>query len=292
MTSESNPAEATSMARAPRLAGKVAIVTGGGNGLGRASAVRFAEEGAAGVVIADLLEAPARETIGLIEAAGSRAVFCPLQAASRGDNQAMVSTALEQFGQVDVLLTAAGVSYGNYRSGDGEASRKRMQESVDNALTPWIPFLDLSVEEFQAVLDVNLTGTLLAVQAVAAHLVEAQRPGSLITIASIMARSDTGPVPYNVSKAGVWMLTKIAARVLAPRAIRVNAIGPGYVATNMTVGLEALPTEMMTSFMAQIPMGRLGQPVEIANTALFLASDESSYFTGELLHPDGGFFTG
>ena len=87
-------------------------------------------------------------------------------------------------------------------------------------------------------------------------------------------------------------MTKIAARVLAPRAIRVNAIGPGYVATNMTAGLDVLPAEMMTPFMAQIPMGRLGQPVEIANTALFLASDESSYFTGELLHPDGGFFTG
>jgi len=142
------------------------------------------------------------------------------------------------------------------------------------------------------VLDVNLTGTLLALQAVAAHLVDAGHPGSIITVASIMARSDSGPVPYNVSKAGVWMLTKIAARVLAARGIRVNAIGPGYVATNMTAALTEMPPELLGPFMAAIPMGRLGRPVEIANTALFLASDESSYFTGELLHPDGGFFTG
>lgn len=276
---------------AGRLEGKVAVVTGGGNGLGRASAVRFAEEGAK-VVVADVLEAPARETIALIEAAGSEGLYSPLDAASRADNEAMVAAAVQRFGHVDVLLTAAGVSHGGYRSGDIDASRKRMLERVDNAATPWVPFLELSVEELNAVLEVNLTGTLLAVQAVAAHLVEAQRPGSIITIASIMAKSDTGPVPYNVSKAGVWMLTKIAARVLAPRQIRVNAIGPGYIATNMTAALPELPAEMLTPFMAAIPMGRMGQPIEIANTALFLASDESSYFTGELLHPDGGFFTG
>jgi NAD(P)-dependent dehydrogenase (short-subunit alcohol dehydrogenase family) len=275
-----------------RLDGKVAIVTGGGNGLGRATAVRFAEEGAAGIVVADLLEAPAHETIGLIEAAGGRAVFSPLDAASRADNEAMVATAVEHFGRVDVLLTAAGVSHGGYRSGDLEASRKRMLERVDNVTTPWVPFLELTVDEFQAVLDVNLTGTLLAVQSVAAHLVDAGHPGSIITVASIMAVADTGPVPYNVSKAGVWMLTKIAARVLAPRGIRVNAIGPGYIATNMTAVLNEMPPELLGPFMAAIPMGRMGSPVEIANTALFLASDESSYFTGELLHPDGGFFTG
>lgn len=278
--------------RPARLTGKVAIITGGANGLGRATAVRFAEEGAAGVVIADVQEAAGRETLGLIEAAGGQGVFHQLDATSRSDNEAMVAAALERFGQIDVLVTAAGVGRANYVSGDREGARKQIQVTVDNALTPWVPFLDVSQEEFQAVLDVNLTGTLLAVQAVAAHLVDVDRPGSIITIASILARSDAGPVPYNVSKAGVWMLTKVAARALAPKGIRVNSIGPGYIETNMTVGLQDLPDDFRAGFMMQIPMGRLGQPVEVANTALFLASDESSYFTGELLHPDGGFFTG
>ncbi len=282
----------TAATRPARLAGKVAIITGGANGLGRATAVRFAEEGAAGIVIADVQEQAGRETLGLIEEAGGAGVFQQLDATSRSDNEAMVAAALEHFGQVDVLVTAAGVGRANYVSGDREGARKQIQVTVDNALTPWVPFLDVSQEEFQAVLDVNLTGTMLAVQAVAAHLVDVDRPGSIITIASILARSDAGPVPYNVSKAGVWMLTKVAARALAPKGIRVNSIGPGYIETNMTVGLKDLPDDFRAGFMMQIPMGRLGQPVEVANTALFLASDESSYFTGELLHPDGGFFTG
>ena len=274
-----------------RLSGKVAAITGGGNGLGRATAVRFAEEGAAGIVIADMLEEPSRETIRLIEAAGGKAVYSELNASSRVDNEAMVRAAVAEFGRLDIVMTAAGVSFAAYRSGDKEASKKRFDESIENALTPWVPFLDLSLEEFQGVLDVNLTGTLLAVQAGAAHMVETNTKGSIITVASILAKANTGGVPYNVSKAGVWMLTKVAARVLAPKGIRVNAIGPGYISTNMTAMIADAPQEFLDQFMLQIPMGRFGEPIEIANTALFLASDESSYFTGEILHPDGGFYT-
>lgn len=274
-----------------RLAGKVAVITGGGNGLGRASAVRFAEEGAAGIVIADVQEGPSKQTIQQVEEVGGRAVYVKLDASSRADNDAMISAAVDTFGRVDVVLTAAGVSHADYRSGDGEGARKRMEESMENLLTPWVPFLDLSVDEFRRVLDVNLTGTLLAVQAGAAHMVETGTKGSIITIASILAKASTGPVPYNVSKAGVWMLTKVAARVLAPKGIRVNAIGPGYISTNMTSMIREAPQEFLDQFMTQIPMGRFGEPIEIANTALFLASDESSYFTGEILHPDGGFYT-
>ena len=274
-----------------RLSGKVAAITGGGNGLGRATAVRFAEEGAAGIVIADMLEEPSRETIRLIEAAGGKAVYSELNASSRVDNEAMVRAAVAEFGRLDIVMTAAGVSFAAYRSGDKEAGQKRFAESMENALTPWVPFLDLSLEEFQGVLDVNLTGTLLAVQAGAAHMVETNTKGSIITVASILAKANTGGVPYNVSKAGVWMLTKVAARVLAPKGIRVNAIGPGYISTNMTAMIADAPQEFLDQFMLQIPMGRFGEPIEIANTALFLASDESSYFTGEILHPDGGFYT-
>lgn len=273
-----------------RMSGKVAVITGGANGLGRATAVRFAEEGAAGVVIADLLEGPSQDAVAAVEAAGGRAIAVKLDATSRADNEAVMTAAVEAFGGVDVVLTAAGVSHADYRSGDLEGGRKRMAESMETILTPWVPFLDLSIEEFQKVLDVNLTGTLLAIQAGAAHMIETGRTGSIITIASILAKSP-GPVPYSVSKAGVWMLTKVAARALAPKGIRVNAIGPGYISTNMTAMIREAPQEFLDQFMLQIPMGRFGEPREIANTALFLASDESSYFTGEILHPDGGFFT-
>jgi len=141
------------------------------------------------------------------------------------------------------------------------------------------------------VLDVNLTGTFLALQSAARRMLDTGRRGSMITIASIAAKvPEAGTPSYGVSKAGVWMLTKQAARALAPAGIRVNAIGPGFIETNMTRIVHEIP-EAEERIMANIPMGRMGTPREIANTALFLASDESSYFTGEILHPDGGFYT-
>jgi NAD(P)-dependent dehydrogenase (short-subunit alcohol dehydrogenase family) len=253
--------------------------------------VRFAEEGAAGVVVADLLEDAAAETVELVEAADGRAVSFRLNAANKADNEAMVAAAMEEFGRVDVLVTAAGVSTADYRSGDKDGNVRRAAANAKALEQPWLQLLELSLDEFQGVLDVNLTGTLLAVQATAAQMVKSGIKGSIITIASIYAKSNQGPVPYNVSKAGVWMLTKVAARMLAPTGIRVNAIGPGFVVTNMTSVITDGPEAHRQHLMTHIPMGRLGEPVEIANTALFLASDESSYFTGEILHPDGGFYT-
>ncbi len=272
------------------LTGKVAAITGGGNGIGRATAVRFAEEGATGVVVADLLDDAAAETVTLVEAAGGAAVAVHLDATSRSDNQAMVDAAVEHFGRLDVVVTAAGISTPDYRSGDQEVARKTMMSAIDNLGTPWVPLLDLSADDFQRVLDVNLTGTLLALQAGAAHMVASSTKGSIITLASILAKHADGPLPYNVSKAGVWMLTKVAARSLAPTGIRVNAIGPGYIDTNMTAMFGEVEG-VLDVFLTQIPMGRLGTPVEVADTAVFLASERSSYFTGEILHPDGGFYT-
>ncbi len=272
------------------LDGKVALVTGGGNGIGRASAVRFAEEGAAGVVVADVLDGPASETVALVEGAGGAAVAVHLDATSREDNEAAVATAVERFGRLDVVVTAAGISTPDYRSGDRDLARKTILSAMDHLGTPWQPLLDLSVDDFQRVLDVNLTGTLLAVQAGASHMVEAGTRGSIITLASILAKHGDGPLPYNVSKAGVWMLTKVAARALAPVGVRVNAIGPGYIDTNMTAMFGEVEG-VLDAFLTQIPMGRLGTATEVAEAAVFLASDRSSYFTGELLHPDGGFYT-
>lgn len=275
---------------AGRLEEKVALVTGAGNGIGRACAVRFAEEGAS-VVVADLLDDAAAETVALAEQVGGTAVGVHLDAAALEDNEAAVQTALERYGRLDVLVTAAGISHAGYRSGDRASDGEMVARAAQAMGDPPSAFLDVSLGEWQKVLDVNLTGTYLAMQAAARHMVERSEGGSIITIASIAAKHpEAGPLAYTVSKSGVWMLTKHAARSLGPAGIRVNAIGPGFIETNMTRIISELDV-VRERFLSVIPLRRLGQPREIADAALFLASEESSYFTGEILHPDGGFYT-
>jgi len=273
-----------------RLTGKVAVVTGGGNGIGRACCTRFADEGAQ-VVVADILDAAAKETAAEITAAGGDAIARAVDAADQAANDAMIERAVEAFGGVDILVTAAGVSHADYVSGDTERDLASFGSMAQALAEPHRLLLDLDLAAWQRVLDINLTGTLLAVQAAARLMVERQRGGSIITIASIAAKvPEAGPPAYAVSKAGVWMLTKAAARSLAKAGIRVNAIGPGYIETNMTKLLTDMPM-VRDLALTQIPMGRVGRPEEVANVALFLASDEASYVTGEILHPDGGFYT-
>jgi NAD(P)-dependent dehydrogenase (short-subunit alcohol dehydrogenase family) len=274
-----------------RLAGKVAVVTGGGNGLGRATALRFAEEGAA-IVVADLLDGPGHETVAQIEAGGGRATFVSVDVTSRADNEAMARTAIEQFDGLHVVVTAAGVATASYVSGDLELAEKSMREAFQPDAAR--AFVELDVDGWQSVLDINLTGTLRSLQSCVAAMLDhgCARDASLITIASIGAKHpDAGSLPYGVSKAGVWWLTKKLARDLVKEGIRVNAIGPGFIETNMTAIMQFMPEAARRNIERQIPMGRMGTPREIANTALFLASDEASYFTGEILHPDGGFYT-
>ncbi len=274
-----------------RLAGRVAVVTGGGNGIGRASALRLAADGAK-VVIADVQEASAAETARLVQAAGGSAVTLRLDASNRVDNEAMAQLAITTWGRLDILLTAAGISHAKYSSGDIEADVKMIGANLANLETPWRTFIDLDVDSWRRVIDVNLTGTLLAMQACADKMVDAGNGGAIITIASIAAKNpDAGPLAYTVSKAGVWMLTKKAARELAAAKIRVNAIGPGYIATNMTQMIELLPEDRRADLAQRIPMGRVGRPEEVAAVVSFLASDDASYMTGTILHPDGGYFT-
>lgn len=273
-----------------RLTGKVALVTGGGNGIGRACALRFGAEGAK-VLVADLLEEPAAETVGLITGAGGEAVATHLDAADAASNEAAAQLAVERLGGLDVVVTAAGISHADYRSGDRAADAQLLAQAVDGALDPATRFAEMPLEAWQKVLDVNLTGTFLAMQAATRRMLEAGTAGSIVTIASVAAKHpEAGPVSYAVSKSGVWMLTKHAARSLGPKGIRVNAIGPGFIDTNMTKLISDLPM-VRDQFLASLPLGRFGTPEEVAATALFLASEESSYFTGEILHPDGGFFT-
>jgi NAD(P)-dependent dehydrogenase (short-subunit alcohol dehydrogenase family) len=272
-----------------RLEGKVAVVTGGGNGIGRACCERFAEEGA-DVVVADLLDEPGEESIARVKERGREALFVHIDASSPQDNEALAQAAVERFGKVDVLVTAAGISFADYVSGEHAAEEARVAEMAQRITEPWLSLTDLQLDDWQRVIDVNLTGTMLACRAIAPHMVE-KRSGSIVTIASVAAkRPDAGPLSYTVSKAGVWMLTKSLSRSLGPAGIRVNAIGPGFIETNMTT-MIAKNDMIKNMFLMQLPLGRLGKPADIANAALFLASDESSYFTGEILHPDGGYFT-
>lgn len=262
-----------------RLQGKVAAVTGGANGIGRACCVRFAEEGAK-VVVADLDAAQGAETVELVRAADGDARFIRTDTTKEADCLAMVQAAVDAFGGVDIAVAAAGISWGGYVSGQSETTRSTRTEIVEQPLEHW-----------EKVLNVNLNGVMLTNRVVGRRMIDQGRGGSIINIASIDAkRPRVGNLAYSVSKAGVWMLTKGIAVELAPHEIRVNAIGPGYIETYMTQYIQD-DEEINRRFLADVPMRRIGEPREIANTALFLASDEASYFTGEILHPDGGYYT-
>ncbi len=272
-----------------RLEGRIAVITGGGNGIGRACALRFAEEGA-DILVADLLDEPAAETVAGVKERGREALSVHLDASKIEDNEQMAQTAIERFGKIDVLVTAAGISHSAYVSGNAQPDMELMNDAVARMGTPGGGILGLELDQWQKVLDVNLTGTMLAVKACIPNMLE-RKTGSIVTIASIAAkRPEAGPYAYGVSKAGVWMFTKCVSSDVARAGVRINAIGPGFIETNMTKMLTQFDV-VKDMILQNVPMGRVGEPIEIANTALFLASDESSYFTGEILHPDGGFFT-
>lgn len=266
-----------------RLAGKVALITGGGSGIGRACALRFAQEGAL-VCAADLNLEGAAETVRQVEAAGGKALAVPVDTSDEAANEAMVARCVEAFGALDVLVAAAGIS--------GAGAMAAAGAPVTPSPPPFSA-LTTPTEVFRKVIDVNLYGVLFSDQAAARWMLANGRGGSIVNLASTAAKVPVVAAggAYSVSKAGVWMLTKVLARELAPAGIRVNAIGPGYIETPMTAPLRADEARQRMA-LAQTPLGRMGRPEEVASTALFLASDESSFFTGELLHPSGGMFVG
>ena len=260
------------------LDGKVAVITGGASGIGRACAARFSGEGAS-VVIGDINLEAAGSTVAEIEAEGGTAHAVRLDASTPADNAAMIQAALDKYGRVDAVVAAAGLAHAGYVSGE---SHQRTGARL----------IDQEADDWRRVLDVNLTGVMLANQQAAKAMIAAGNGGTIVNIASAAAKVPLpGAADYCVSKAGVAMLTKVFALEVAEYDIRVNAIGPGFIETPMTARMRE-SQDGVDVMRAMTPMGRLGEPAEIANTALFLSSPESSYITGQILYPAGGMFVG
>lgn len=259
------------------------MITGGASGIGYACAKRLAEEGAK-VILADLFQDQGEAAADAIRALpGAEAEFVKTDVTSEREQEALGLATIERFGRVDGVIAAAGISNANYiEDGNDDQSRALDAGHIINKATA----------DWQKVLDVNLTGVMLTNKVMSRLMIESETHGSIVNIASVAAKRPlVGAADYCVSKAGVAMLTQVMAAELSQLNVRVNAIGPGFIETPMTQGLRA-ENEGNMMVMSMTPMGRYGLPIEIANTALFLLSDESSYFSGQTLLPAGGMFTG
>ena len=271
--------------RGGRFAGKVAVVTGGASGMGREASIRLAREGAA-VVVAGLPDDPrGAETVQMIADAGGQAVYAGTDVSRETSCDAMAQMAVDQFGRLDLCIAAAGILHAGYVSGEvGDDAPARGDPDHSIVRKP--------VEHWEKVLAVNLTGVMLSNRAVARRMIELGNGGAIVNISSGAAKIPMlGSAEYSVSKAGVWMLTKVLALELAPDGIRVNTVAPGVIDTPMALGLTSDEARKQ-AFERFVPLGRLGRAEDIAEASLFLLSDAASYITGQILHPDGGLFTG
>lgn len=242
-----------------RLENKVALITGAAQGIGREIALKFAAEGA-DIVVGDINIEKAAETQADIEACGRKALALELDVTDYTKVTQGTNKILDKFGKVDILVNNAGIT-------------------KDNLL------LRMSDAEWDAVLNVNLKGTFNCIKAVSRLMIK-QRSGKIINIASIIGIiGNPGQANYSASKAGIIALTKTTAKELASRNINVNAIAPGFIQTDMTA---KLPEELKLKMQEAIPLGKFGNPSDVAAVCVFLASEEASYITGQTIVVDGG----
>lgn len=249
-----------------RLNNKTAIVTGARKGIGRAIAMALAKEGA-NVVVSDISKDDCQKVVAEIESRGGKGLALKCDVSSRVEVEAMVKKTVAEFGRVDVLVNNAGII--NFK-----------------------PFLQLTDKDWDSTLNVNLKGQFLCAQTAAREMVK-NKWGRIINIASISCGGCGIAFPliahYTSSKGGVVALTEALALELTPQGINVNAICPGAIDTDMAKGVKE--SGQLAQVLARIPKGRLGQPEDIANLAVFLASDESDYISGTAIVIDGGWLT-
>jgi len=244
-----------------KLAGKVALVTGGAQGIGKAVALLLARKGA-DIVVSDINLEKAEETAREVQDLGRKALATKVDVATFGDVEKMVDTVLTQFGKVDILVNNAGIA------------RDKL-------------ILRMTEEDWDAVLNINLKGTFNCTKAVVRHMSK-QKYGKIVNIASVVGEmGNAGQGNYAASKAGVIGFTKTIAREFAQRGINVNAIAPGYIETPMT---DALPDKVKEELKRLIPLDRLGKPEDVAEAVLFLVSESANYITGQVLNVNGGIY--
>ena len=242
-------------------AGRVALVTGGARGIGRAIAVRLAQDGIAVVVNYRGSAEAAAETVRQITGAGGRAAAVAADVAVAAEAARLVAETVAQFGRLDILVNNAGITRDNLA-------------------------MRMSEDDWDAVLSTNLRGAFLCAKAALRHLLKARESGRIIAISSVVGVSgNAGQANYASAKAGLIGLTKSLAKEVASRGITVNAVAPGFIQTDMTA---ALPAEVQEQAKKAIPLGYFGEPNDIAEAVAFLASPAARYITGQVLHVDGG----
>ncbi len=245
-----------------RLKNKVAVITGAANGLGRETALTFAREGAK-IVVADINETAGEKVVAEIARQGGVASFTTVNVANAESANQMVQHALTQYGRLDILINNAGI-----------LSDARL--------------VKMELEQWQRVIDVNLKGVFLCGQA-AAKVMETQGSGVILNAASVVGLyGNFGQSNYVATKAGVIGMTKTWARELGRKGIRVNAVAPGFIETEM---IKTIPEKVVAMIKEKTPLARMGTPQDIANAYLFLASDEAGFITGTVLSVDGGIVT-